>query len=168
MDVCGCSREQAVRAAEAAGDGGVELAVNLVLSMMSTHWASADDIPPPEPSRTKLVCLVRQDLGMGVGKVAAQVAHGVMGAVRATARREGGESLLQVWEAGGEAVIVLAVADHAALESLLADAAAKGLATHCVADAGRTEVAAGSETVGTVGPDHVDKIDAVTGKLPLL
>ena len=58
MEICGCSREAAQRAAEAAGPGGVELAVDLVLSTQSAHWASASDVVAP-PRATKLVCLVR-------------------------------------------------------------------------------------------------------------
>jgi len=71
MQVCGCSREAAERAVEAAGPGGVDLAVDFVLSTMSTHTSLPSGFDaPPQPA--KLVCLVRKDLGMGTGKVAAQ------------------------------------------------------------------------------------------------
>ena len=40
--------------------------------------------------------------------------------------------------------------------------------TERVADAGRTEVAAGSVTVGTIGPANNSEIDVVTGGLSLL
>ena len=49
MEVTGCAREAAVRAVEAAGEGGLELAVELVLSSTS-DWASADDELPPAPT----------------------------------------------------------------------------------------------------------------------
>ena len=167
MEICGCTREAAARAVEAAGPGGVELAVDLVLSTQSAHWASAneDALPPlaamsmSERANLKMVCLVRRDLGMGVGKVAAQVAHAALGAVKATGERDGGWDKLRGWEAGGEAVIVLEVTDHAQLEGLLAEAAVAGLTTHCVADAGRTEVAPGTHTVGAIGPDLAERVD---------
>ena len=54
------------------------------------------------------------------------------------------------------------------LKRLLSSAAAQGLCTYCVADAGRTQVAPGTETVGCIGPAPVSRIDAVTGHLQLL
>ena len=101
-----------------------------------------------------------------VGKVAAQVAHAVLGCYKATAARD--MALLQGWEAGGEATIVLAVDDHMQLEALLAEAAVAGMTTFCVSDAGRTEVAPGTHTVGAIGPDLVEKVDSITGRLSLM
>jgi len=167
VEICGCTQEQARQALEAAAPGGVDVAVDLILSSMSSHWASAANLAPAQP--LKLVCLVRRDLGMGVGKVAAQVAHGALGAYRATlSKGADGQALLQLWEQGGEAAIVLGVADEPELRSKLDEAEQAGLTTHLIADAGRTEVAAGSVTVGTIGPAAVDRIDAITGRLALL
>jgi peptidyl-tRNA hydrolase len=74
----------------------------------------------------------------------------------------------QSWVGGGEAIIVLGVDSAEQMKSLLSEAAQKGLCTHCVADAGRTEVAPGTETVGCIGPAPVQSIDLVTGHLGLL
>ena len=74
----------------------------------------------------------------------------------------------QSWVGGGEAIIVLGVDSAEQMKSLLSEAAQKGLCTHCVADAGRTEVAPGTETVGCIGPAPVQSIDVVTGHLGLL
>mmetsp|Transcript_39042 Transcript_39042/g.102878 ORF Transcript_39042/g.102878 Transcript_39042/m.102878 type:complete len:176 (+) Transcript_39042:8-535(+) len=166
IEICGCTREQARMAVEAAGPGGVEVAVDLILSSMSSHWSSASDQPSSTPC--KLVCLVRQDLDMGVGKVAAQVAHGALGAYRSASSSSSNQDTLRRWQEGGEATIVLGVSDEAELRGKLAEASQLGLLTFMVADAGRTEVIAGAVTVGTIGPDYVDKIDAVTGRLRLL
>ena len=167
MEICGCSREAARGALEAAGPGGVELAVDLVLSTMSTPgFGSAVAAAPSAGS--KLVCLVREDLGMGVGKVAAQVAHGALAAHRSALRLAGGEALVREWQEAGEPIIVLKVADMAQLQELLSEAEARGLPTCRVADAGRTEVAPGSVTVGTVGPAAIEAVDGVTGSLSLL
>jgi PTH2 family peptidyl-tRNA hydrolase len=131
-----------------------------------------DGIPPEllagaaEPEQRKLVALVRTDLGMSTGKVAAQVAHGVLAAYR-TAQRHDPHGL-QEWCEMGEPTIVLQVATQQRLHELLEAARAQGLPTHCVADAGRTQVAPGSETVGCVGPALKGAIDAVTGALSLL
>ena len=88
MEVTGCTQEAAARAVEAAGEGGLDLAVDLVLSTMSSHWASADDVPPPAVPH-KMVALVRSDLGMGVGKIAAQVSHATLGAYKRAQRLQG-------------------------------------------------------------------------------
>jgi peptidyl-tRNA hydrolase, PTH2 family len=39
---------------------------------------------------------------------------------------------------------------------------------YVVADAGRTQIAAGSNTVVAIGPAPVSKINQITGRLPLL
>ena len=46
-------------------------------------------------------------------------------------------------------------------------AASMGLPTCLVADAGRTEVAPGTETVLGVGPGEVSVVDQITGALSL-
>ena len=197
QEVTGCSRESAARAVEAAGDGGLDLAVDLVLSATDSQWASADISPPPT-TNCKMVALVRTDLGMGVGKIAAQVSHATLGAFKAAKRQPPTSGWLEAWETMGEPTIVLAVASHAELDALLTQAEQSNLIVHRVADAGRTEVAPGTVTVGVrthasnsrpkeskkclcclcsdvesryaqaIGPAAVGAIDAVTGKLSLL
>lgn len=110
-----------------------------------------------------MVCLVRLDLGMSAGKLAAQVSHAVLGAYRASA-----VAALNDWAAGGESTIVLQVPDEAALDRYIDLAKSRGLVTFCVHDAGRTEVASGTKTVGAIGPADADQIDTVTGGLSTL
>ena len=168
IEVTGCSKEAAARAVEASGDPpNLDLAVDLVLSTMSTHMSSAEDLPPP-PTRHKMVMLVREDLGMSVGKVAAQVSHATLHAYKATVRRPDGAAALAAWDAEGEPTIVFKVSDHEELQTLLQQADAKGLVTARIADAGRTEVAPGTVTVGAIGPAPVPNIDEITGRLSLL
>merc|ERR1739841_175759 len=101
----------------------------------------------------KMVLVVREDLGMSCGKVAAQCAHAALGGER--------------WAGAGETMIVVA-APHEGL-SALRDAASNAGLPHClVADAGRTEVEPGTETVLAVGPGEVSRVDAITGRLRLL
>ena len=153
MEICGCTAAEAAQAVRAAGPGGLSVAIDIVLSMASQK-------------PTKMVCLVRQDLGMGAGKVAAQVTHGALGAYRRCAQAS--PQSLQAWAANGEACIVLQVGGLEDLDSFLASAESKGLITFSVTDAGRTQVAAGTRTVGCIGPGPVDVIDSVTGHLALL
>lgn len=169
MEVTGCSKEAASRAVEAAGQPpNLDLAVDFVLSTMSTHFSSAEDLGPPPPLPHKMVMLVRQDLGMGIGKVAAQVSHATLHAYKAATRRPDCAMALAAWEDAGEPTIVLKVADHEELQMLLQTADSKGLVTARIADAGRTEVAPGTVTVGAIGPAPVPSIDEITGRLSLL
>ena len=46
-------------------------------------------------------------------------------------------------------------------------AKAAGIVTAVIADAGKTQIAAGSRTVLALGPAPIDKIDAVAGHLKL-
>ncbi|HUA31327.1 MAG TPA: peptidyl-tRNA hydrolase Pth2 [Streptosporangiaceae bacterium] len=111
----------------------------------------------------KLALLVRTDLGMGRGKIAAQVAHAAVAAVLAS-----GQADLAAWLADGQAKVVLRVADGEHLLDLARQAAASGLTVEVVRDAGRTQVAAGTATCCAIGPAGDERVDAVTGELPLL
>ena len=156
IEFTGCSLTVARAAIAAAGPAGLERAVDLALSGECQEGAGPH----------KAVCLVRRDLNMGTGKVAAQVAHAVLGVHRLAQDRC--PAVLQSWVGGGEAIIVLGVDSAEQMKGLLSEVAQKGLCTHCVADAGRTEVAPGTETVGCIGPAPVQSIDVVTGHLGLL
>ena len=111
----------------------------------------------------KLALLVRGDLGMGRGKIAAQVAHAAVAAVLAS-----GEADLAAWLADGQPKVVLKVATGEQLLDLARQAAARGLTVEVVRDAGRTQVAAGTPTCCSIGPADDERIDAVTGELSLL
>ena len=110
-----------------------------------------------------MVLLVRKDLEMNTGKIAAQCSHATLGAYRDAA-----ESLVIQWQAAGEAIIVLGVSGEAEMREHEHKAAGLGICTHTVRDAGRTEVMPSTVTVAAIGPAPVSKIDLVTGKLSLL
>ena len=94
------------------------------------------------------------------------MAHAALGAYRQCCRQH--VDVATAWEESGEATIVVGCSDFAELEALMDASEARGLLTHVVADAGRTEVSPGSITVGAVGPARPDEIDEVTGRLSLL
>jgi len=131
MEICGCSEEDAARALQAAGPAGIELALELLMTGgMEAIQARMATFPVPTESAsplTKLVCLVRTDLKMRTGKIAAQVAHGALGAVREASNMA--PHLLRRWTESGEATIVLAVASGVELEYLVSLARSKGLVT---------------------------------------
>jgi len=139
----------------------------------------------PSSTPYKLVLVVRMDLHMRSGKIAAQVAHAAVGTVlqlqedAVHARSAGigaavslhqanGVTALRAWLHQGQAKVVLQVRDQAEMHELERRARAQGVSTHIVADAGRTQVASGSETVLAVGPAPVHIVDAITGHLKLL
>ncbi|KAI5791699.1 peptidyl-tRNA hydrolase PTH2-domain-containing protein [Peziza echinospora] len=115
----------------------------------------------------KLVLVVRTDLAMTKGKIAAQCGHAVLANYKSISKSSPG--LLQRWERSGQAKIALKCdGGEEELELLQAQAQSLGLTAKVVRDAGRTQIAAGSATVLGIGPAPKAVIDQVTGHLKLL
>jgi len=112
----------------------------------------------------KLAVVVRADLGMGRGKIAAQVAHGAVAAVLASL----GHDDLAAWLSDGQPKVVLKVASAGELQDVVERAHAAQLPVELVSDAGRTQVRPGTVTCCALGPAEGQRIDAVTAGLPLL
>ncbi|XP_057478685.1 uncharacterized protein LOC130766031 isoform X2 [Actinidia eriantha] len=114
----------------------------------------------------KMVLVVRQDLKMGAGKIASQCAHAATGIYSELMHSQ--RSLLRQWELCGQPKIVVTCKNQQEMNRLKDTAESIGLPTFVVADAGRTQVSAGSKTVLAVGPGSRASVDSVTGKLRLL
>ena len=112
----------------------------------------------------KLALVVRADLGMGRGKIAAQVAHAAVAAVLASS----GSRDFATWLEEGQPKVVLKVASGEQLLEVARRADATGLPVELIRDAGRTQVEPGTPTCCAVGPADSARIDAVTGELSLL
>jgi peptidyl-tRNA hydrolase, PTH2 family len=112
----------------------------------------------------KLVLVVRTDLDMGRGKIAAQVAHAAVAAVLATQHAPD----FRAWLLEGQPKVVLRVGSGGELSQIAADAEAAGLAAELIRDAGRTQLAPGTLTCCAIGPAENSRIDAITGGLVLL
>ncbi|KAL6436880.1 hypothetical protein ACFW04_004920 [Cataglyphis niger] len=112
----------------------------------------------------KLILVIRTDLKMGKGKVAAQCSHAAVAAYKAARKHP---KILKAWEESGQAKITLKVDSEAALLEIAKQAKAVGLLSNIVQDAGHTQIAAGSKTVCGVGPGPAKLIDQVTGHLKL-
>lgn len=115
---------------------------------------------------SKLVVCVRTDLGMGKGKIAAQVGHASVQAAEASRRSD--RSTYDAWRDAGQPKVVVKVGGSGELEDVRRDAQAANLPTQTVTDAGRTQLDPGTTTCLAVGPADGDRIDAVTGHLSLL
>lgn len=118
-----------------------------------------------EGGEFKMVLVVRNDLKMGKGKVAAQCSHAAVSAYKQVQRRN--PELLKQWEYCGQPKVVVKAPDEDALIDLLGRAKEVGLPVSLIQDAGRTQIAPGSRTVLGVGPGPADLIDKVTGDLKL-
>ena len=113
----------------------------------------------------KQAIVVRADLEMGRGKIAAQVGHAcVMCALRT---RSSHPDWFEEWSES-QAKVVLRVDSLAELEEVWRAAAAEGLPWDKVSDAGLTQLEPGTVTCVAVGPAPEARVDRVTGKLRLL
>ena len=100
---------------------------------------------------------------MSVGKTAAQVAHAAVTAVLSAV----GTDTLTEWLRDGQAKVVVRVLSEEELQQRVARAEAAGLRATPIADAGRTELDAGTLTCCAFGPDTDAAVDQVTGDLAL-
>lgn len=112
---------------------------------------------------SKQVILVRTDLKMSKGKLAAQVAHASLGAWK-----KADKTLRDRWEREGGKKVVLSVKDEKELRKYLIDAERAGLPKALITDAGHTELEPGTVTCLGIGPGEEDKINKVTGGLSIL
>lgn len=111
----------------------------------------------------KQVIVVNAALKLPKGKLAAQVAHGAVGAFL-----EAGPDDQQAWIDEGMPKIVLSVPDEADLLRLEAEARKRGLPCCLIEDAGRTVVPEGTITCLGLGPAPDERLDEITGDLKLL
>jgi peptidyl-tRNA hydrolase, PTH2 family len=133
---------------------------------------SCASMPPRSSSATeivatvavKLAVVVRTDLDMGRGKIAAQVAHAAVAATLAGL----GTADFAAWLAEGQPKVVLRVRTAGQLEDVVRQARAGGLPVEVISDAGRTQVTPGTLTCCALGPAESQRIDAVTAGLALL
>jgi peptidyl-tRNA hydrolase, PTH2 family len=111
----------------------------------------------------KQVILVRHDLQLPKGKLAAQAAHA---SVEAVLRSD--KDAVKEWRSEGMAKIVLKVKDEKDLLMQLQRAKDEGLTTALITDAGHTVVEPGTKTCGAVGPADEETLDSLFSSLKLL
>ena len=110
----------------------------------------------------KQAIVARRDLGMGEGKLAAQVAHASLSSYEDTGRRARTE-----WKGEGQKKVVLGADSEGQLFELADKADTEGLPYAVIRDAGHTELDPDTVTALAVGPGRDDIVDRVTGDLPL-
>ncbi|RLG09768.1 MAG: peptidyl-tRNA hydrolase [Thaumarchaeota archaeon] len=114
----------------------------------------------------KQAIVIRVDLKMSVGKIAAQAAHAAVSAAEECRRIK--PEWFRGWLEEGQKKVVLKVSGLEELKQLHEQANSLGLPTSMIEDAGLTEVPAGTITALGIGPAPSELIDRITGKLKLL
>ncbi|WP_121822279.1 peptidyl-tRNA hydrolase Pth2 [Halostella salina] len=110
----------------------------------------------------KQAIVARTDIGMGQGKLAAQVAHASLSAYEDADRRTRTE-----WKGGGQKKVVLKADGESQIFELADVAEREGLPHAVVRDAGHTQLDPGTVTTLAVGPGDERVVDKVTGDLSL-
>lgn len=116
--------------------------------------------------KIKQVIVVRSDLKMSRGKVAAQVAHAAVSAAENS--RIHFPNWWRAWLVQGQKKVVLRVEGGDELIKIFSVARQSNLPVSLIADRGLTELRPGTLTCIGIGPAPERLIDRVTGKLPLL
>ncbi|MCL5434377.1 MAG: peptidyl-tRNA hydrolase Pth2 [Candidatus Marsarchaeota archaeon] len=114
----------------------------------------------------KQVIIVRTDLEMSRGKIAAQVAHASLMSYFNSEKFD--KEVAKRWLQNGEKKIVLKVSDEDALIKLYNAFEFKKIPCALVSDAGLTEIPPGSKTALGIGPWYSKGIDQFTKSLKLL
>ena len=111
----------------------------------------------------KQVILVRKDLKLSKGKLAAQVSHASVECLLRSHKDD-----VAKWRSQGMKKVILKVENLDELKKYRALAQDKGLVTCLITDAGKTQLAPGTITCAGIGPDKEEKIDPVTGELGMV
>ncbi|KAI4459493.1 peptidyl-trna hydrolase 2 [Holotrichia oblita] len=129
--------------------------------------SSEEDDSKNECVTCKMVFIINSALNMGIGKIAAQVAHASLGLYRNLIHDRNMTEELGAWEEYGEKKIVLKGTNDVHLQELQKLATEKNIHSYLVRDAGRTQIPEGSITVlGLFGEENL--VNTVSGKLGLL
>ena len=116
--------------------------------------------------RYKQVIVMRNDLRMSRGKIAAQAGHAAVSA--AAEARNKCSGWWKAWIAEGQCKIAVRAESEQELLELEEKAKKSKLPTALIVDRGLTELPPDTITCLGIGPAPSTQIDAITGKLPLL
>ena len=116
--------------------------------------------------RYKQVIVMRNDLKMSTGKIAAQAGHAAVSAAEEAKKKFSG--WWKAWIAEGQCKIAVRAESEQELLELEKKAKKSKLPTALIVDRGLTELPPSTITCLGIGPAPSFQVDAITGKLPLL
>ncbi len=111
----------------------------------------------------KQVIIMRNDLKMGKGKIAAQACHASLGAYKKAELFK-----INIWENNGAKKVVLKVNSLKELFKIFESVKRTNLPFYLVRDAGHTQIPSATITCLGIGPDDDEKIDKISYDLKLL
>ncbi len=114
----------------------------------------------------KLVIIVRNDVKMTKGKIAAQAGHAAVNCAFASKKKY--PTKFNEWYDSGQTKVVLKVNSLSELYECKAIAEAQGVTCSLITDAGRTQIEPGTVTCLGIGPDKESVLDKITGELKML
>ena len=114
----------------------------------------------------KMVIVMRTDLKMSKGKIAAQAAHAAVNCAFASKKKD--PKTFDKWYSEGQKKVVLKVDSLEKLYEIKSAADANRLVNSVITDAGRTEIAPGTVTCIGIGPTTDSVVDTITGDLSML
>jgi len=115
--------------------------------------------------RYKQVIVFRSDLKLSKGKVAAQAGHAAFSA--AEEARKHHRVWWENWQSEGQRKIVVKVKSEEELLELERMAKESSLPNALIVDRGLTEIPPDTVTCLGIGPAPAEKVDKLTGKIPL-
>jgi PTH2 family peptidyl-tRNA hydrolase len=114
----------------------------------------------------KMVIVLRTDIKMSKGKVAAQAGHAAVSA--AEYARKNRPEWWMPWISEGQCKIAVKAKSEQEINELERKARNEGLPVALIVDRGLTEIPPNTTTCLGIGPAPANKVDAITGKLSLL
>jgi len=115
--------------------------------------------------RYKQAIVFRSDLKLSKGKMAAQAGHAAISAAEEARKKY--KEWWKAWIEEGQCKIAVKVKSEKELLELEKQAKEQTLPCALIIDRGLTEVPPGTVTCLGIGPAPTEKIDAITGMLPL-
>ena len=114
----------------------------------------------------KMVIVVRSDLKMSKGKIAAQAGHAAVTASEYA--RKNRPEWWNPWISEGQCKIAVKIKSEEDIIEIERKARNAGLPVALIVDRGLTEIPPNSITCLGIGPAPANKVDTITGKLSLL
>lgn len=111
----------------------------------------------------KQVIVMRTDLKMGKGKIAAQACHASLNCYKKADKID-----LKKWELNGQKKVVLKISSEEELMELYSLVKETSLPCSLITDAGHTQIEPSTRTCLGIGPGSDEDIDKLTGDLKLL